>query len=319
MKTKLQQLNIRDIGHICRLLGTNRKELAGICAGPERYYKQETRLIKGKPRPIATPHGRLRDILDKLKTLLNRIELPEYFYGGVPRKSHITNAAQHTHRPSQLKLDLKDFFPSVSHHRVYQVFAQRLGCTADVARILTQLTTLNGCLPQGSPTSTVLANLAIEDLGKRFKGLADAHNSKYTQFVDDGNLTGPKHLVRLKGLAAKMVRQEGFAVNTKKLQAIGAEGEQVVTGVRVNNQIDIPSAKLAELKRCVEQLVSEIRSGRLPSLKQLRSIEGKLRSAAFLNYGAIKPLQRRLNKAIRTLHSQALVRPESSVRGLRGE
>lgn len=307
MKPKLQQLNIRDIEHICRLLGTNRKELAGICAGPESYYKQGPRLIKGKLRHIATPHGRLRDILDNLKTLLNRIGLPEYFYGGVPGKSHITNAAQHRHRPSQLKFDISDFFPSVSRHIVYQVFAQRLGCTANVARILTRLTTLNGCLPQGSPTSTVLANLAIEVLGKRFRGLAKEHNSTYTQFVDDGNMTGPQHLARLQDLAERIIRQEGFSVNTKKSGVIGPGGEQVVTGVRVDQRIDIPSAKLTQVRRNVEELIAGLEAGRVPSPRQLRSVQGKLQFVAILNRGAAKLLHRRIKKAMRRLRAQEAI------------
>ena len=70
----LHRLNIRDVKHLCKLLGVERGELETLCLDPARYYRRGVITdSKGKPRPIAEPRGRLRQLLDTLNSLLQRI------------------------------------------------------------------------------------------------------------------------------------------------------------------------------------------------------------------------------------------------------
>ena len=61
--------------------------------------------------------------------------------------------------------DLKDFFPSISNRNVYDVFLRRLGCKPDIARYLTKLTTIDGCLPQ-APHEYHIICIGLEPLAK---------------------------------------------------------------------------------------------------------------------------------------------------------
>ncbi|MCP4991150.1 MAG: hypothetical protein GY928_35380 [Colwellia sp.] len=147
----LSALNICDVKHLCKHLGTNITELDSVCKEIEKYYRQSTRNIKGKIRQISTPKDRLREILDRLQVLLQRVCLPDCIHGGRKGYSYISNALPHIRKPVVLNLDLKDFFPNLTNKRIYNLFLKRLGCTAGISSYLTKLTTLNGSLPQGSP------------------------------------------------------------------------------------------------------------------------------------------------------------------------
>lgn len=294
----LVALNIRDVRHLCKLLGTSPEELKKISAEPKRYYRESQLVIKGKVRPIATPHGRLREILDRLQALLQRVSLPESIHGGRRGYSYITNALSHVCKPTVLCMDLKDFFPSVTNHRIYNVFRIRMGCTPDVARYLTRLTTLNGCLHQGSPTSTILAAIASEPLAMRLGKLAAQHRAAYTQYVDDVGISGPDHIGRLVPLVETAIRQEGFRVNNSKTRVASGNTEKTVTGLRVNQGPDVPRKKLREVRCLIDNLERNRNCMHGVPKRELDSIKGKIRFVEGLNHGAGSFLRRRLNRVL---------------------
>ena len=94
----------------------------------------------------------------------------------------MSNASPHQGAAIVVKLDLKDFFPTVHYRRVRGLF-QWLGYNADVANTLAGLTTYRpkledgtvlwpGVLPQGAPTSPALANLACRRMDRRWREAA---------------------------------------------------------------------------------------------------------------------------------------------------
>lgn len=300
MQKELITLRIKSIKSLCHLLCTNQIELEKICNSIDSFYKRHTQNRNGKERPIAEPIGRLRNILDKLQTLLQRISLPPYIHGGRKGHSNITNAAPHVNQPMVLKKDLKDFFPSIKCNKVYDLFSTRLGCSPDVARRLTRLTTLEGSVPQGSPTSTILSALIIEKAAKRINNLASNHGIGFTQYVDDTTLSGPVYTKDISRTIDKIVHQEGFSVNPKKTKILPKCSEQVVTGVRVNGNLDAPSEMIKNTNLIIEELLNRQSKGLGISDKDIKSAKGKAIYIMRLNKGAGKFL---LNKT-RQLHAQ---------------
>jgi retron-type reverse transcriptase len=192
--------------------------------------------------------------------------------------------------------DLKDFFPSINYKKVYSVFSKRLGCKPDIARYLTKLTTIGGCLPQGSPTSTILSALVAEPLTNRLNGLSKKHGSTYTQYVDDITFSGPVHVARLNPLIERIIKQEGFKPNPSKRKVMGINQEQVVTGIKVNQGADVPSTKIKEVCKQIDELEAHRQSGRAPSKHQVASVAGKIQYITQLNQGAGRHLRRRLDR-----------------------
>lgn len=297
MNRKLKTLNIRDVKHLARHLGTSPKELDAICAiiqgQPGRFYREFDRVKNGKTRHMAEPLGRLRQLLDRLNNLLQRVELPASIHGGVKGRSPATNSMPHVKKPMLMKFDVKDFFPSISPLMVYKMFAEQMGCRAAVASRLKRLVTLHGCVPHGSPTSTAVANLVIAPLVRRLEGLASQHGADYSQFVDDGALSGPAHLQDLIPLVKRIIRQAMFRPKESKTYCVDAGKEQVVTGYRVNHQLDVCHEKLNEVRGLVDGLCEDMVRGQTPDHKRLTSIEGKVRYVTRCNRGAGRHLRRR--------------------------
>lgn len=292
--------NIKNVKHLCYLLRCRKTLLDELCAHPEWYYEQFPLLVGEKVRPIKQPIGKLDDVLRKVKGILDQIELPSYVHGGVKKHSPITNAEPHIRKTAVLNFDIADFFPSVRPRQVCEMFYKRCRFPADVSWILTQLVTFEGQLPQGSPTSTVVANLVILPLAYRLHRLAVKHGCDYSQFVDDGTISGPGYIERLRPLIDKIVQQTGFRASPKlhKRTTRYQFDEQVVTGVKVNKRIDVPSQKVEKLREDLRQLDTKIKSGIRPSDSEIASIKGRIQFVATLN---IKRAYHFRNKLMRIL------------------
>lgn len=298
---KLNAPNIKDVKHLCRLLHCNKTLLKKLCANPERYYKQFPLLVGDKIRPIKQPTGKLDEILHKVKGLLDKIELPPYVHGGVKGHSPKTNASSHIHKTAVLNFDIADFFPSVKPHQVYEMFYKHYRFPADVSRILTRLVTFERQLPQGSPTSTAIANLIILPLAHRLHRLAEKHGCNYSQFVDDGTISGLGYIERLRPLIDKIIRQTGFRASPKPHKRITMYQyeEQVVTGVRVNRRIDIPREKTDEIQKLLGEFHFLVDKGCEISNRKIMSVRGKIAYAKSLNKEKGERLENRLNAIVK--------------------
>lgn len=309
-KRSIGMLRLRSVEHLCHHLRTNPRELAYIAAHIDRYYHCfQLTSTGGKPRPIAHPTGRLEQILKRLNELLQRLTLPDAVHGGRRGRSNLTNAMAHVGAKALVKADIKDFFPSIKSGRVYDTFARRCQCSPDVARILTRLTTYKGALPQGSPTSMVVAALVSEPLVQRLQALADSHGGTLTQYVDDTSLSGPEHVRRLKGVVARIIEQEGFTVSQHKTGAPRYGAEKVVTGVRIGRSIGVPSAYLDEVERALNDITSSISGGPPIEPSRLHSIRAKILYVNRLDAGKGAQLRHQLRQLEGARQSQGRPRP----------
>lgn len=298
-KRSLTALDIKDTRHLAKQLHFPEKALFrlrdDLNTNPGRYYLHRVIHRRGKMRALAIPRGRLRVVLDVLQPLLQRVELPSFVHGGRRGHSNIINARTHVGQPVVMCLDVEDFFPSVGYRLVYQVFSERLGCSPTVAGILTRLTTLDGCLPQGSPTSTILGAIVLERMGLRIATLCKIHGAKYTQYVDDITVSGPADTTMLLPMIERIIEQEGFQTNAKTRCQM-APTEQTVTGVRVDNGLDVPTEKLAEVKVLLKRLERIANSGGRMPQHDVLSLAGKIEYVARLNAGTGRFYRRKLRE-----------------------
>ncbi len=297
---KLNALNIKEVSHLCKLLGTDQQELTLILSKLGKFYFQQIKIVKGKRRHLASPKGRLKKILKTLNRYLQRLILPESIHGGLKGHSNISNAIPHISKSTVTKLDIKDFFSSVNNRMVYRAFI-KLDCSPNVSRMLTSLTTLNGNLPQGSPTSTIVSALVATPMAKRISRLSDLHDASTTIYIDDITVSGTPRIKKFTNTYEKIIRQEGFSVNATKKEIIDQNKEQAVTGVRVNNGLDAPCEKIKSCRQSIEALSDTSIDVKRPSEKEINSIRGKINYIRKLNKGAGNSLHQRLNKQIQNL------------------
>lgn len=202
-------------------------------------------------RRINAPNEELKSIQERIyRYMLTKVDLPDYIYGGVKGKNNIRNARFHQGNKYIFTTDLKSFYPSITHTQVFQMFL-REGCTPSVARILTKLTTLRGEVPQGTPTSLLIANLVFKPHGERLAQLATKYRTKFSMFVDDITISSKRDFKHLIPNFLKIIQDSGFKINHKKTHY--QTKNPVITGVICqNNRLLAPNAakkKLARLKK----------------------------------------------------------------------
>ncbi len=287
-----------------RLLGIPRHALRELAENISRHYREIP--INGSedatPRILKVPDERLKLVQRRiLRRLLNEFPLPAASHGGVPGKSPKTNAQPHCGKPVAIAMDIRKFFPSVSHREVVKMFKREFGCGRDNAWLLTRLTTIDGQLPQGAPTSTAIANLLLASTVDRpLEELAQNQGVTLTRFVDDFAISGT-NAAALVNSGAKAVSRIGLRVHRgpRKLRIMPSSGPQWITGLNVNSK-DGPSIPLAVRHR-VRAAIFQLDS--LPPdqiIKAIRSIEGRIRYVSQFNPGSGLRLTRQLNEKQQT-------------------
>jgi RNA-directed DNA polymerase len=213
----------------------------------------------GGQRIIHAPKARLKAILRRLQAeLVRKLPVSEHAHGFVAHRSVRTGAALHVGKRVVMRLDLRDFFPTVTSARV-RGYLVALGYGYPVAATLAVLATeaprqrveLDGTIfhvpvgprtcVQGAPTSPGLCNAIAHKLDRRIAGLARRAGFAYTRYADDLTLSG--HDIdaahRLRKQIERVIREEGFEVNAKKTRIMTSGGAQRVTGVTVNQVLGL--------------------------------------------------------------------------------
>jgi hypothetical protein len=244
-------------------------------AEPLRHYSLHwLRKASGTYRLLEVPKSRLKAIQRQvLAGILAHVPPHEAAHAFRSGRSLLGFAAAHAGRRLVLRLDLRDFFPSVPASRVHALF-RRLGYPAAVARLLTGLCTHALApadwpagdatdprtrelyalphLPQGAPTSPALANLCTWKLDTRLSALASSAGAAYTRYADDLAFSGDEALARsAQRFAVQVIRiaaQEGFAVNAGKTCFMGQGVRQQLCGVVVNARPNVRRDEYDRLK-----------------------------------------------------------------------
>jgi len=229
-----EHLCITRLTHLSYRLGFPTKLLEEVADKAEEYYKF---VLIHKPnggvREISIISQPLKKIQGAIHRLLTEIYLPENVHGGIRGKSNYTNAKVHCKKNLILTLDLEKYFPSISHHRVYGLFLHELKCSRDVARLLTNLCTVKGQVPQGASTSTDIANLVFRKTDYRLMGLATIFGFEYTRFVDDLTFSGQNISQPFINIVKSIVKDSGFRLNDAKEKLRAKNQPQIVTGLVV--------------------------------------------------------------------------------------
>jgi hypothetical protein len=248
-----------------------------------RHYTYAWVARPGAPvRLLEQPKQRLKAIQRKiLRELLVHIPAHDAAHGFVPGRSVAGHAAAHAGAAVVVRFDLEDFFVSLPAARVFGIF-RLAGYPEAVAHALTGLTTnavpggawsdipvpddrrlqqahrLLGRrlaaphLPQGAPTSPLLANLCAFTLDRRLTGLARSLGARYTRYADDLVLSGDHRLARgatrLTETVAQVAADEGLRLNARKTRVMPRAGRQHVTGLVVNAHPNVARDEYDRLK-----------------------------------------------------------------------
>jgi RNA-directed DNA polymerase len=233
----------------------------------------------GAVRLIESPKPRLKSLQRHvLRRILDRVPPHNAAHGFCAGRSIVTFAAPHVGQAVVARMDLKDFFPSVTRARV-AALSRAIGYPQSVAALLAGLCTTAtpprvwtnseatlsraemqatrsryeiSHLPQGSPTSPAIANLCAYRLDCRLAGLARSAGANYTRYADDLAFSGDAEFARgvkrfLVHVAAT-VAEEGFIVHHRKTRIMRDGVRQHLAGVVVNERINVRRCDYDQLK-----------------------------------------------------------------------
>jgi RNA-directed DNA polymerase len=334
---------ILTLGHLAHLTGADYQYLREIVTRERDAYR--TFIIRkrnGGQRLIAAPEPKLvavqRWIVDEV--LLKRQSHSAsfaYSRGASP----LNCARRHLGARWLVKVDIHDFFESISERRAFFVF---LSCgyqplvSFELARLCTRISTgrsvndqqwqvdrrsngiaaysrgLMGHLPQGAPTSPLLSNLVSKPLDTVIEKVAEKYNVTYTRYSDDlafstsGDFT---HQIATHLLTdvEHVLAAFGHIMHRKKTTISPPGARKIVLGLLVDGrQLKLPREfreRLADHIRGVETfgLAHHAAHRHFASLwGMVRHITGVLTYAGSVDSSFAAPLKARLLETLKAQH-----------------
>jgi RNA-directed DNA polymerase len=279
-------------------------------------------------RLIEAPKPRLKQLQRKiLTTILERIPPHPVAHGFVKSRSIRTFVAPHVGRRVVLKMDLRDFFPSIGGPRI-QAFFRTAGYPEPVADLLGGICT-NAAprglwksisevtpgklheakvlysrphLPQGAPSSPALANLCAYRADCRLNGLANAAGAIYTRYADDLAFSGEEGFEKCVGRfsihAAAILMEEGFNVHHRKTRIMRQGVRQRLAGLITNERVNVMRKDFDLLKAT---LTNCVRHG---PASQNRDSHSAFQSHLEGRVGFVEMVNPEKGRRLRTLYDQ---------------
>lgn len=258
--------------HLAIRAGVNYSSLYEVVHRVSRPYKHfRIRKRSGGYRWISIPTPELAQAQKWINAYILSQLTPHPCSSAFSPKSSIVKCAQkHCAAKWLVKMDIQNFFGSISEIQVYRIF-RKAGYGKLISFELARLTTFAavheavryrfkqwnnnlinkdrryvyrdsrvGFLPQGAPTSPMLSNLVMVSVDDEIQKLASAANLTYTRYSDDLTFsTRKKNFSRAKAVklisdVTKILIKKGLYPQTKKTAIIPPGARKIVLGLIVN-------------------------------------------------------------------------------------
>lgn len=261
------------LGHLANRTRVPHEHLRDIVArntGQPAYRTFRISKRSGGTRVISVPGPQLKKVQTWLtQHMLNKVRPHVASHAFSPGSSITDCARQHAGARWLVKVDIADFFGSVTEIQVFRVF-RRLGYSELVSFELARLCTsvpvasakhsmkawqvriprkriqfyaekLIGRLPQGAPTSPMLANLVMRDVDEALQSLANSNGLVYTRYSDDITFSTKDQFSRERAMevvsqSAAILKRRGLYPNRSKTAIVHPGARRVVLGLLVDGE-----------------------------------------------------------------------------------
>lgn len=245
-------LDIKSRSDLCNFLGITDKALRFYCyAKTSRIYKIGLIPKKsGELRTIYKPIKGLHLVQRKLKEEFDKLIYEDNFaYAFYKGKNIAQGASNHKKSKIVISFDLKDFFESIHIGRIIGLLEHKpFNFPNHVAVLIAQLVTADKKLIQGSCCSPVLSNMIFYNVDKEIRNYIKGKRIKYSRYADD--LTFSFSTTEYINLFLKndntasndfklLIRKNGFQINDNKTHIRVAGLRQLVTGLVVNDIVNL--------------------------------------------------------------------------------
>jgi len=221
-------------------------------------------------------------------------------------KNVVTNANFHIGNEALLKADIENFFDSIDVSEMSSMFMdflyiksgylsligildenwsdiEKAKVRLSLAKKIVTVSSLNGGLPQGSPTSGILANFYLAKFDRKFLNYCIRHKLNYSRYSDDLTVSGNQKDLAPGALLHqmnKLLKPLKLRLKKSKTKILRRNKRQVVTGIVLNEKRS--AGRL--LKRSLRQEIyylkkfgeSHVSKHSSSTKKYLRELSGKV-------------------------------------------
>lgn len=231
------------------------------------YIRFSVPKTDGTKRWIHAPHFIVKEAQRKLLDAMPspRVELFGYnvINGCIPGTNLLDNARPHVNKPVILTIDLKDFFGSITAQDVSRVLTIREVYSSienvypefknNLMHAIDLVTNRSWRLPQGAPTSPMIANWAVIQGDMALAKYCSEHLIDYTRYVDDLTFSVSRSEITDEEVSdilhiIKTTFGKKIKPNPRKIKFMRRNKQQRVTGIVVNEKLSIPRARRKQLR-----------------------------------------------------------------------
>lgn len=268
---------IYDAKQLAEFFETDLKTLYRAVRGADDAY-HTVRIPKksGGERVLSVPDESLKAMQSRiLSEILYHLPASRYATAYFPGAQLKNNAAPHAGKRYLLKLDVLDFFGSVTFFQVYKRVFNTRRFPRNIGAMLTKLCCRDDVLPQGAPTSPALSNLVMKDFDGALGAWCEKRGIAYTRYCDDMTFSSDSPIYYVAKKAAGMLYDMGLELNAAKTRYVTSASRQTVTGLNVNATPCVPRAFKRELRKQVFFALKYGADGQPDRARYLRSLIGK--------------------------------------------
>lgn len=292
------------------LLRSVEKRVLDLYIGPKPKLKKN-----GKTRFVYDTKPPLKPLLRKINEIVFKaVDFPPYLTGAISGSDFIANVRIHRGARHVFSEDIETFFDRITADHVYRVWHGFFRFGPDVADLLTNLTTREDRVFQGTPTSSYLANLVFWDREPALVERLAERGIRYSRYVDDltvssaapiGAETKAWVLAQLYG----MIGGAGFKPQREKHVSLRSNAPVTIMGLNANSKRgpSIPKSERADIRAQVHRITTRIAAGdNSPEIRTLLSqSSGRVSKLKRLHPSEAEPLRARLREAADLLAQRA--------------
>jgi retron-type reverse transcriptase len=257
----------------------------------------------GGKRIIEAPVNELRDAQREiLYDVIYKHAPSKWCHGFRKARDIVTNAVPHVGAEIVLNIDLKDFFHQFDRTSVEKWFIGSAKVQPEIAGYYADIVTKDGLLPMGAPTSPALSNLLSTGLDFHITNFLKGRDIVYTRYADDLTFSSktekdtlPKIIPQIK----RICKEHGVPVNEKKVHIMRRGRRMEVTGVVVNEKVNIPRTFYRETRAGVHNFAMRVKDegGAWFDYAKFNNLKGRVAHIHHLNPQKAKALWGKLQTA----------------------
>lgn len=187
------------------------------------------------------------------------------------------NAEKHANSQFLLKMDFKDFFPSIIPEDLFYYMKRFFILGDDEKLFLSNVLFWQNAgrlrLSIGAPSSPMISNIVMYEFDEIMSHHCSIHGVNYTRYADDlaFSTNTPGILSAIESLVEKTTKQilhPRLSINSDKTVHASRKGRRKVTGIILNNNGDVSLGR--ERKRTISAMVHSFALGKVSQDQAVR-------------------------------------------------